>query len=124
MTITCPECGSRFKVSEELVGKKAKCGACQHVFVVPEVQDEVPLKESITTSATEPADAREQAWTSLYLAGLAAVLLLFRGALGGLAATLILALAVESAAVFFAFRGWRDARASLQQKASHLARTG
>jgi predicted Zn finger-like uncharacterized protein len=125
MTITCPECDSRFKVSEELIGKKAKCGACQHVFVVPE-QEGAEVKPSDAT-AQGPTDPRERAWTSLYLAGMAALLLLFRGGLGGLGGmvtTLIFALAVETAAVYFAFRGWRDARQSLQAKASHLARTG
>jgi predicted Zn finger-like uncharacterized protein len=120
MTITCPECESRFKVAVEMVGKKAKCGACQHVFVVPDAQD-VPLP----VPAPSVADARELAWTSLYLGGLAALLLLFRGGLGGLIATLLLALATESAAIFFAFRGWRDARLVLQaQPGSHLGRTG
>jgi predicted Zn finger-like uncharacterized protein len=122
MTISCPACGSRFKVGEDLIGKKAKCGACQNIFVVPEQGD--VAKELSSTRVTGSPDARDLAWTSLYLGGLAALLLLFRGGLGGLTATLIFALAVESAAVFFAFRGWRDARLAWGFQASHLARTG
>jgi predicted Zn finger-like uncharacterized protein len=126
MTITCPECDSRFKVDAAMVGKKAKCGGCEHVFVVPG-EPESPAT-TLAEGAAHAAGPQELTWSSLYLAGIAAALLLFRGGLGGLGgmiATLVLALAVESAAVFLAFRGWRDAQAALQQRpGTHLARTG
>lgn len=122
MTITCPDCASRFKVDEDMVGKKAKCGACQHVFVVPGKTDREEL--SPTSAAPSPSNVKELAWTSLYLAGIASVLLLFRGGLGGMIATLLLALAVESASLFLTYRGWQDAKRALQlQPDSHLAKT-
>jgi len=122
MTITCPECASRFKVGAETVGKKAKCGECQHVFVV---SNRTEQEETTASHHASTPSAKEFAGSSLYLAGLAALLLLFRGGLGGLIATLVLALAVESASLYLAYRGWRDARQALQlQPSSHLARTG
>lgn len=32
---TCPNCKARFRLGDDLVGKKVKCQGCAHVFVVP-----------------------------------------------------------------------------------------
>lgn len=101
MKITCPECSERFDVSNEMVGKKAKCGGCSHVFVVPE-----PKSKRHIEIEEEVVDTRETAWLSLYLAGIAVLLLLFRAQQGALIATMLFALAIESAAIFFTWRGF------------------
>jgi predicted Zn finger-like uncharacterized protein len=88
----CPECATEFQVDAGRVGKKAKCGECGHVFTV----------EGSIEKATE---ATQHGWLSLYLAGLAILLLLFRGSQGGLMASLLFAMALETAALFLAWRG-------------------
>lgn len=102
MKITCPECSERFDVSPDMIGKKAKCGECAHVFVVPEVADKKTKPEK--GSAGDAKEVRQAAWLSLYLAALAVLLLLFRGHQGGLIATMLFALAIEAAAVCFVWR--------------------
>ena len=89
MKITCPECTERFDISSDMVGKKAKCGSCSHVFVVPEVKESKAKKLS---DEEEVVDVRETAWLSLYLAGLAVLLLLFRAQQGGIIAVMLLLL--------------------------------
>lgn len=101
MKATCPQCSERFSISAEMVGKKAKCGQCSHVFVIPEMP-----QSPAETASVQPSFALQQAWHSLYLAGLAVLLLLFRGHQGGMIASLIFAIAIESAAIWMAFRGW------------------
>ncbi len=128
MQIICPKCASSFQAPKEVLGKKAKCGSCHHVFVV-ENPDSAAEKEthvhSITPNHQSNNNSQELAWVSLYLAAMAALLLLARGNHGGLIASLLVGLAMESAVVFFAVRGFLDAKqARSLHPASHLARTG
>jgi predicted Zn finger-like uncharacterized protein len=88
----CPECATEFQVDAGRIGKKAKCGECGHVFTVE-------------GSIEKVSDATQHGWLSLYLAGLAILLLLFRGSQGGLLASLLFAMAIETAALFLAWRG-------------------
>jgi hypothetical protein len=48
-TVPCPQCGKQLGVPETLIGKKIKCAACSHVFVVPD--------EATPPSHVPPADA-------------------------------------------------------------------
>lgn len=100
MKATCPQCSERFSISSEMVGKKAKCGQCSHVFVIPE-----KVQSLVEPATVAPASTTHQAWHSLYLSGLAVLLLLFRGHQGGMIASLIFAMAIEAAAIWMAFRG-------------------
>jgi hypothetical protein len=58
--ITCPECDKKFKGREDLKGKKARCPACAHVFVVEDVKiDEggrvpAPAKAAPARAAAPP----------------------------------------------------------------------
>jgi predicted Zn finger-like uncharacterized protein len=104
MKITCPECSEQFDVSSEMIGKKAKCGECAHVFVVPEITEKKTKKSKPDLSPGK--EVRQKAWLSLYLAGMAVGLLLFRGHQVGMIAALLMALAIESAALFLAWRGF------------------
>ncbi|MBL8823653.1 MAG: zinc-ribbon domain-containing protein [Planctomycetia bacterium] len=104
MKATCPHCAERFSISAEMVGKKAKCGQCSHVFVIPE-STQVPAD----ASTVAPASATQQAWHSLYLAALAVLMLLFRGQQGGMVLSLIFAIAIETAAIWMTVRGLRIA---------------
>lgn len=122
MKTTCPECSERFDITPEMIGKKAKCGQCAHVFVVPEVVEKKTKKEQVDTNDT--SDIRQSAWLSLYLAGMGVMLLLFRGHQSGMIATLLFALAIETAAVYLVWRGFisvwplKDA-----EKEQHLIKT-
>ncbi len=103
MKITCPECSERFEVSPDMIGKKAKCGECAHVFVVPDVAEKKSKKEKGSSEANE---VRQSAWLSLYLAGIGLGMLLFRGNQGGMIATMLFGLAIETAAFFLVARGF------------------
>ena len=103
MKITCPECSERFDVPPDMIGKKAKCGECSHIFVVPEVAEKKVKKEK---GSSESKEVRQSAWLSLYLAGIALGMLLFRGQHGGMTATMLFGLAIETAALFLAWRGF------------------
>ncbi len=46
MWIKCPECNQKFDVPEEYIGKEVECGACDHVFTVPAMDDELVPKRS------------------------------------------------------------------------------
>ena len=104
MKITCPECNERFEVSADMVGKKAKCGECAHVFIVPEMFDRKPKKSK--EPVEESVDVRETAWLSLYLAGIAVLLMLYSGYQGGMIANLVLRLAIETASLFLVWKGF------------------
>jgi predicted Zn finger-like uncharacterized protein len=106
MKTTCPECSERFDVSTDMIGKKAKCGECAHVFVVPESAEKKAKKDK---GSSESNDVRQTAWLSLYLAGMAVGLLLFRGHQGGLIASMIFSLAIETAALYLAWLGFWNA---------------
>ena len=45
ITVSCPGCGSSFKVAVQFVGKRAKCAKCGDRFIIPEPpeEDEVVL---------------------------------------------------------------------------------
>jgi predicted Zn finger-like uncharacterized protein len=102
MKITCPECSEKFDIASNMVGKKAKCGECGFVFVVPDKG-----ADSSHEPATETLTAKERetrAWLSLYIAGLGVLLLLFRGNYGGMIANMVLAIVIESAAIYLIWR--------------------
>jgi hypothetical protein len=95
--------------------------------VVTAPAPDVEVVDGPAGTVGEPASPRpeELAWTSFYLALVALLLLLVRGGQSGLIAALLLGLAMESAAVFFAWRGFIDAKLANKLKPqSHLARTG
>lgn len=106
MKITCPECSERFDVSADMIGKKAKCGECAHVFIVPDVVEKKAKKEKSKENGDQAGDVRQTAWLSLYLAGMAVGLLLFRGHQGGMVASMLLGLAIETAAFYLVWRGF------------------
>ena len=92
-----------------MIGKKAKCGECAHVFVVPDLAEKKAKKDKAKESAEETVDIRQAAWLSLYLAGLAVGMLLFRGHQGGMVASMLFGLAIETAALFLVWRGFWNA---------------
>jgi len=54
ITTTCPNCKARFRLAEELAGKKVRCQKCDSVF-------EVPVFDGSTGTPTAPASSREPA---------------------------------------------------------------
>ena len=53
ISFTCPQCGKRYAVNNEMAGKAAKCG-CGNQLVVPSPEAETPADE--TTSPVAPAE--------------------------------------------------------------------
>lgn len=107
MKTTCPECLEQFDVPVELLGKKAKCGECDHVFVVPtSIAKDKKIRKVEKADKSQEKDAHQTAWLSLYLAGLALLMLLYSGNQGGLVAGMVFKLAIESAALFLVWRSW------------------
>src|SRR5205085_4078975 len=56
MTISCPECDRQIKAPADAVGKKIRCKACEHVFVI-----KAPAKAPAPIKATKPAKAEKPA---------------------------------------------------------------
>ncbi|MFT3880083.1 MAG: zinc-ribbon domain-containing protein [Gemmatales bacterium] len=106
MKITCPECSERFDVSSDMIGKKAKCGECAHVFVVPDLVEKKAKKQK--PDVEEASDIRQTAWLSLYLAAISLGMLLYSGHQGGMMASLLFGLAIETAALYLAWRGFMN----------------
>lgn len=102
MKITCPECSEKFDVASQMVGKKAKCGECGFVFVVPSMSFQAEKNDSEQALTIKQINAR--AWLSLYLSGIGVLLLLFRGNYGGMVANIVMALVIETAAIFLIWR--------------------
>jgi len=102
MKITCPECSEKFDVASQMVGKKAKCGECGFVFVVPSIASHEEKNDVVPPLTIKQLEAR--AWLSLYIAGIGTLLLLFRGNSGGMIANIVLALVIESAAIYLIWR--------------------
>lgn len=127
MKITCPECAERFDISADMVGKKAKCGECAHVFIVPDV-----VVKNVKKESPEPAgDVRQTGWLSLYLAGMALGLLLFGGQQSGMMIMgkgmivgLLMRFAIDTAAIYLAWRGfWTVWPLKDKDSESHLVKT-
>ncbi len=96
-----------------MVGKKAKCGECAHVFVVPGLVEKKAKKELIKESGDQLVDVRQTAWLSLYLAGMALGLLFCGGQQGGMMVMgkgmivgLLFRFAIDTAAIYLAWRGF------------------
>lgn len=124
MKITCPECSERFDVSSDMIGKKAKCGECAHVFVVPDLAEKKARKVKSIESSEEMVDVRQTTWLSLYLAGLAVGMLLIRGHQGGMVASILFGLAIETAALFLVWRGFWNVWLLKEEKAeAYLVKT-
>jgi DNA-directed RNA polymerase subunit RPC12/RpoP len=67
IAVSCPECHKQIKAPPDLQGKKIRCKACGHVFLVkasrPEVEDAVavlPLDEDEVLPIKEDKDALDQ----------------------------------------------------------------
>jgi len=124
MKITCPECNERFDASADMIGKKAKCGECAHVFIVPDVIEKKAKKDKAKEGVEEGGDVRQTAWLSLYLAGLAVGMLLFRGHQGGMIASMLFGLAIETAAFFLVWRGfWNVWKLKDEETQAYLVKT-
>lgn len=102
MKTICPECAEQFEVSSDMVGKKAKCGECGYVFEVPKGDDKKKKKKL----DNDNKEASQTAWLSLYLAGLALLMLLYSGHQGGLMAGMLFTLAIETAALYLVWQGF------------------
>ncbi len=58
ISLTCPDCGGKLRVADNLAGKKIKCPKCAVVFPVPPPdEDTVALEESPAKSAEGIATA-------------------------------------------------------------------
>jgi hypothetical protein len=69
LTISCSQCGKQISVPESAVGKRGRCGACQHQFVIEppsltalESQEEDYGLAPAEAAPTIPAVARKAAW--------------------------------------------------------------
>jgi GYF domain 2 len=58
LAVSCPQCSCAMKAPEELIGKKAQCGSCGHVFVVH--SDSIVVNES--NPAGGPPPLPQRAW--------------------------------------------------------------
>lgn len=131
MKITCPECSERFDISTDMIGKKAKCGECAHVFVVHDVAEKKVKKDKVRASVEETSDVRQTAWLSLYLAGMSLGLLFFGGqqmgmmSLGkGMIVQVLLRLAIDTAAIYLLCRGFWSVWAIRESETdAHLVKT-
>jgi predicted Zn finger-like uncharacterized protein len=47
---TCPNCMALFRLADEMAGKKVKCQKCQHIFIVPE-----PEQNTVAPGASVPS---------------------------------------------------------------------
>jgi uncharacterized paraquat-inducible protein A len=123
MKITCPECSEKFDIANTMVGKKAKCGECGFVFVVADKEADTQHQPASETFSLKEREAR--AWLSLYIAGLGVLLLLFRGNYGGMIANMVLAIVIESAALFLIWRAlllvWPFRQLQPRQEAVQMA---
>jgi predicted Zn finger-like uncharacterized protein len=54
-TITCPTCGTRYRITDELAGREAKCGNCGTVISLPSPAPEEP--PILVTPVVEPAES-------------------------------------------------------------------
>ena|GEM_PF-6216397 len=52
--LQCPQCGSAFPYSPNVVGRRVRCKACEHIFVVTVPEEDSPPAES---AAPEPPTA-------------------------------------------------------------------
>ncbi len=52
---TCPNCKARFRLDDELVGKKVKCQGCASVFVVPSAAEAAAEPWSVASPKKEAA---------------------------------------------------------------------
>jgi|GEM_PF-2821500 len=58
ITIDCPQCHQKYRVSKEVAGKKVRCPGCGNVFLASETElPEVVLTPLSQPSAEEPGDA-------------------------------------------------------------------
>jgi hypothetical protein len=69
LTVECPQCGKQASVPESAVGKKARCGGCQHQFVIqalltplPEADGEDYGLSAAEAEPTLPHTGRKAAW--------------------------------------------------------------
>jgi predicted Zn finger-like uncharacterized protein len=123
MKITCPECSERFDISSDMIGKKAKCGECAHVFVVPDVAEKKSKKDK---GSSETNDVRQIAWLSLYLAGMSVALGIAGGQQSMMAniPTIIMSFGMGIASTFMVWRGfWSVWPLRHQDKETHLVKT-
>lgn len=65
--VECPECNGRFKVDEELIGRKGRCPSCQSAFVItaalpdrsrPKKRKNAGSQDAVPTEATPPKQRR------------------------------------------------------------------
>jgi MFS family permease len=52
MKIPCPQCGHTLKAPEDAVGRKARCPACSHIFVIPAPGAAAPMEEVFDAEPT------------------------------------------------------------------------
>ncbi|HQR09508.1 MAG TPA: zinc-ribbon domain-containing protein [Gemmatales bacterium] len=126
MKITCPECTERFDVSSDMIGRKAKCGECAHVFIVPDLVDKKAKKEKNKESGDQAVDVRQTAWLSLYLAGLAVALEITVGQQAMMTSipVIIMSFAMGIASTFLVWRAfWSVWPLRHQDQETHLVKT-
>lgn len=63
--VTCPSCAGQLRVSDDLIGRKVRCPACNTIFAseTPAAQEEKRRSEPAPAVETEPVDA----WKTLHL---------------------------------------------------------
>lgn len=59
MITTCPYCGKRLKVNDNLAGKRGTCPSCRHIFIIPVTSTETIEKKETpqTTPGVSPSQA-------------------------------------------------------------------
>jgi len=59
VTVSCPECQSRYQVDESQLGKRARCKKCDTRFVLsaPEIELDTPVDEPATSQPSPPRGA-------------------------------------------------------------------
>lgn len=117
----CPDCGKKLKADASQIGKRAVCGQCAAEVTIPAPVEMEEEEEKVTVipkpnkaSSSQPTTSKETL-AALILAAFAIALQLVHVPVFNLIFSTILNLLVHTAALCFAFKGWKYARAAKSQ---------
>lgn len=59
MITTCPYCGKKLKVNDNLAGKRGTCPACKHIFIIPALEGPKEANIPPTVSSKSAAERKD-----------------------------------------------------------------